>query len=46
MALNSPGLACEAEALGQLDADFGLEEQLARKGAVSQSYNTRRSKPQ
>lgn len=46
MALNAPGLACEAESLGLLDADFGVDEQLARKRAVSQSYNTRRSKPQ
>lgn len=41
-----PDLGGEADALSALDQDFGQNEGLARKRAASQSYNTRRSKPQ
>ncbi|GGM19430.1 vWA domain-containing protein [Deinococcus aerophilus] len=43
-AFQSTDLAQEVAALSELDADFGRDEQLARKRAASQSYNTRRSK--
>jgi Ca-activated chloride channel family protein len=43
-AFQSAGLLQEVAALGALDADFGRDEQLARKRATSQSYNARRSK--
>ncbi|GGO25156.1 hypothetical protein [Deinococcus humi] len=46
MDLKTPGLIGEAAVLEQLDVAFSLDEPLARKRAVSQNYNTRRSRPQ
>ena len=41
-----PELESEVQGLISLDRDFADDEVIARKRAASQSYNTRRSKPQ